>query len=141
MEKFKDGARHVGEFLLIGIFILAAIGEVTTTEPVVQGALGVLFNGSVITWIYATWFVIMALALLASKILALQRLHKFTLMCMYLTTIYTVSLSLAIFGFDGSAVIDDAIIGATAAACWLRWKFKTEYVDWNEFASGETELG
>jgi hypothetical protein len=136
MEKFKDGLRHFGEFGLIFIWIVAAIGEVSAAEPATSGVLGYLFSDPHIAWIYAVWFVLMALALLASKIWHWQRIHKYALMAMYLTTIYTVSLALALFG-TGGAVIDDAIIGAVAAACWLRWKFKTEYVDWEEFASEE----
>lgn len=133
MEKFKDGLRHVGEYLLILVYLLAAVGEVTSAEPVTQGVLGWLFSDPMIAWIYASWFVIMSLTLLASKIFKWTKVHKFTLAAMYLTTVYTISLSVALFGLEGAAIVDDGIIGATAAACWLRWKFKTEYVHPEDF--------
>jgi hypothetical protein len=133
MEKVKNVAQHGAEYLLILLFLAAAYGEVTTNETVQQGFLGFLFSAEIISVIYAIWFVLMALALLYSKIAKKDKLHKHALAAMYLTTVYTISLSLALFGFGGAAIIDDSVIGLTAAICWLRWKLKTEYVDIDKY--------
>lgn len=140
MEKFKNAVAQVGEFALILVYIAAAIGEVTSSEPITQGVLGWLFSNHQITWVYAVWFIVMALALLASKIFKKRKLHKYALAAMYLTTVYTISLSLALFGLEGAAIIDDGIIGAVAAACWLRWKFKTEYINPKQFSKDLHDL-
>lgn len=128
MNKAKNIAQHVVEWLLVLVFLTAAYGEVTTAEPVVQGILGMLFSGPVITVIYATLFVVMALTLAAGKVLKNTKLRKHALLAMYLTTVYTISLSLALFGLGDANIIDDGLIGLFAAACWLRLKQMTDWV-------------
>lgn len=139
MERVKNIAQHVAEYLLIAVYILAAIGEVSAAEPSATGILGWLFSDPIAAFVYATWFVVMALALLGSKIWRKHKLHKYALAGMYLTTVYTISLAVALFGWGSAAVIDDGVIGAVAAACWLRWKLKTEYVNLNDVVKDELD--
>lgn len=129
MRRTKDIAQHIVEYLLIVVFALAAYGEIAYEDAVTEGVLGFLFSDPLITTIYAVWFALLALGLLFAKIRRKKKLHKHVLAAMYLTTVYTISLSWAAFGFGISDVIDDGVIGFAAAVCWLRWKILTEYID------------
>lgn len=137
MARIKDILQHTAEFFLILIYMLAAFGEVTSTEPTTTGVLGWLFSDPTASWIYAIWFVTMSLTLLLSKIFRKHKVHKHALAAMYLTTVYTISLAVALFGFGNAAIVDDGIIGAVAAICWLRWKLNTEYISIEELDAYE----
>jgi hypothetical protein len=53
---------------------------------------------------------------------------------------YTASLSTALVGFSWASIADDIIFGATAAVCYLRWKFVTEYIDPDQFKDFIAEI-
>lgn len=125
-SRWLNAITRVGEWLLVVLFVGASVSELTYAEPAVEGVLSFLFAGPVVSIIYAVWFALMAIALAYSKIRKRKRLHKHALMAMYLTTIYTIALSCAVGA--GFGIIDDVIIGLIAAACWMRWKFRTEYI-------------
>lgn len=138
-SKWLNAVAHVGEWMLIVLFFVAALIEVTTPNPVTSGVLGFLLSEPIILVIYATWFALMAFGLAYSKIRKKKKLHKHSLMAMYLTTIYTAVLSVAA-GVGLVAIIDDIIIGLIAAACWMRWKFRTEYIGPKQFEDDVREL-
>lgn len=137
-SKLYNALAHVGEWLLVVAFLIASVSELTYAEPVVEGFIGILFSGPVTTVIYAVWFTLMAIGLAWSKIRKRKKLHKHSLMAMYLTTFYTISLSLAIG--PPINVVDDIVIGVIAAACWMRWKFRTEYISPHQFDDDIWEL-
>jgi len=131
MTKFFDLVQNVFEYGLTLVFTMAAIGELTYSEPVADGFFGFLFSSPVVSVIYAVWFALMALTLLYAKWRRKKKIHKFALMSMYLTTLYTLGLTVFALGFVN--IVDDIVIGLIAAFCWMRWKFKTEYINPAEF--------
>lgn len=128
MRKFLDAFQSVAEYLIAAVFIygsLSLIGRPAINAP---GVIWKIFGGEGALYVYMIWFMFLGLALLFSKVRKRKKLHKNILLCIYLTTIYTAILALALYG-DPLVIVDDAIVGITAAIFWLRWKFKTEYVD------------
>lgn len=138
-NRLSNAVCHVGEWLLVVLFFVAALIEVTTPNPITNGVLGFLLSEPIILVIYATWFALMAFGLAYSKIRKKKRLHKYSLMAMYLTTIYTFVLALA-GGAGMESLLDDVIIGIIAAACWMRWKLRTEYINPRKFYDVVWEL-
>lgn len=69
-----------------------------------------------------------AAALMIAKFFRNKRARKNVLMVVYLTGFFTSLMSILIGGFSPK-IIDNLLVAIGAAACWLYWKFKTEYVD------------
>src|SRR5690349_16579468 len=135
MRKFREGLRHTGEWFLVVVFLASSLD--TAASPVLEGGpIAQIFGGEVALWIYTIAFAAVALCLAASKIWRKKRLHKHSLLAMYLLTLWTTILTMSLVGYNSEfwlSAIDDIIIGAIAAACWLAWKFKTEYVSRRQF--------
>lgn len=131
-HKILDKAASIWEYLIALAFILSAIALIG--EPALKGGLMAAVFGSVFAYgVYFAWFMFLGLGLVYVKIRKHKTLHKNMLLLIYLTTIYTAVLS---FYFGGiTEIIDDIIIGTSCAALWLRWKFKTEYIDPRQFHS------
>jgi hypothetical protein len=68
-----------------------------------------------------------ALVLAYSKLFRKKELRKKALMAIYLTALFTGILTF-ILGAPFSGFIDNAILILITGACWLWWKFKTEYI-------------
>lgn len=134
MRKILDILQHALEYGLIVVWALAGLSEVIYPETLPEGALAFLAS-STVGYVYAVLFIGMAMMLLYSKWFRKPKTHKHALMAMYLTTIYTIVLAVAIFGIGAAYIGDDVVIGAVAAFCWLRWKFKTEYLTRDQFYS------
>lgn len=133
MNKFLNRGQELVEWLLGTIFLLGGISTATAPPLTATGALTAIFGGPVALAIYAVWFGLLGIGLLYCKIYRKKkRLHKNILMAMYLTTIYTFTLSLAIYGLEWS-LIDDVVVGVLAAICWMRWTIRTEYLTADAF--------
>lgn len=73
-----------------------------------------------------------AIALMVAKFYRRKTLRKNVLLVIYLTGIFVSVLSLSINGL-GVKTIANIVFTASAAICWLYWKFKTEYVNPKQF--------
>lgn len=60
-----------------------------------------------------------------------NELRKKVLLVTYLTGFFTSILTISILGVH-PGLIDNLVISAAAAACWLYWKFRTDYVTYEE---------
>lgn len=139
MRKFKDYLAHFLEWALVALFALGSIQTIGAPPLTGEGFLVVWLGGEAALIVYGVWFGAIAVWLALSKIFRWKQAHKNALAAIYLTTIYTFSLAWAIFGLDWS-LIDDVVVGVVAAALWLRWKLKTEYIDPNQFEDELAEL-
>lgn len=129
-KKWIDKTQSVVEYLVALPFLLGA-AQLPFTDPLGTQGFLVFFGGRIALLLYALWFAFIALGLIYAKVRKKPRAHKNFLLAIYLTTIYTSILTWYVAGF--LAIIDDMVIGVLAAVCWLRWKFKTEYVDVAEY--------
>jgi hypothetical protein len=140
VRRVLDGFQAVVEYLLSFAFIISAIGLIGAPPLANHGVLSLIFGGHVALYVYMVWFFFIGFGLIYAKLARKKKLHKYMLMVIYLTTIYTSILSLTVLGFAWTEIIDDVIIGVLAAWFWLRWKFKTEYIDPKDFSSAKRHL-
>ena len=127
INRILDVIQNVVEYLITLPFLLSAV-QLPFAEPLgAKGFVVLVFGGHVALYIYAVWFTFISLGLIYTKIKKKRRWHRNFLMMIYLTTIYTSILTFYIGGW--SDIIDDLVIGAIAAVCWMRWKFRFEYTD------------
>lgn len=76
---------------------------------------------------YSLLYVGESLSLAYSKIKKRYLWRKNTLLVTYLTGFFTFLLTLGIKGWS-AALLDNLAISVAAAACWLYWTFRTEYL-------------
>jgi hypothetical protein len=141
MNRILDKVQNVVEYLLSIAFIIAALELIGADSLATHGVLSLIFGGHVALYIYMVWFFFIGVTLAYAKIKKKKKLHKHMLMAIYLTTIYTSILSMYVFGFGWTEIIDDVILGALAAVCWMRWKFKTEYINPHQLHSEVKDFG
>jgi len=112
--------------LLFAAFQVATLPS-TGLGPVAQ-TLGVATMKALYAGIYSFQAILLAYAKLFKK----KKMRKGVLMSIYLFMGFTTILSIGISGWTWK-FLDNALISITAAACWLHWKFRTEYIDPAEF--------
>lgn len=132
MTKWRDRAFSLVEYLIIFAFGISSISLINSAPIDGDGFVVSIFGGRVALFVYMIWFAFLALTLLWAKLTKHRTWHRNVLMAIYLTCIYTAILTIHVFGF-GEA-IDDIVIGLLAGGCWLRWKFKTEYVSYDNLS-------
>lgn len=133
MTTRKDKVYSFFEYLLVIIFILGAVSLIGAPPLAAEGIVKLMLGGKIAIYFYITWFAILSILLFTAKVFNRKVMHKNTLMLMYLTTIYTAIIATYISGFSLIGIVDDIIIGLVAGVCWLRWKFRTEYIDPTDF--------
>lgn len=136
LNKFQS----VVESLIALLYIYGGISLIGMPPLQGEGLLVLVFGGQVALYFYMVWFTLLGVGLIYSKVRRKKKLHKHVLMAMYLTTIYTASLTIALFGFHLVGIIDDIVIGTLTAWFWLRWKLLTEYINPKDFDRIRHEL-
>lgn len=133
MQKFLNVSQSIIEYLVSLLFIYGGLSLIGMPPLEGEGVLVLIFGGQVALYIYMGLFTLLGAGLIYAKVRKKKRLHKNMLLGMYLTTIYTATLTIALFGFDLLSILDDIIVGVLTAIFWIRWKFRTEYIDPNAF--------
>lgn len=133
MQKILNVTQSIFEYLISLLFIYGGLSLIGQPALEGEGVIVLVFGGQIALYIYMVWFILLGVGLIFAKIAKKKKLHKNMLLSMYLTTIYTATLATAIFGFSLLNILDDIVIGVLTAIFWIRWKFRTEYIDPNVF--------
>ena len=124
-------------FVVAGLVVAAA--SLWFSPPSGLGPVGSWLGVSGAQYFYTVLYGGEALALAAAKLLRKKNARKHVLMVVYLTGFFTSILNLTITGFS-TKLIDNLVISAGAAVCWLYWKFRTEYIPVNALQEDTLEL-
>lgn len=130
--KIFDRTQDVVEWMVIVALILGGVSLIFA-DPITSGsALFNLLGSKGAGIVYAVMFFVGAVGLAYGKLARRRRVHGWALMYIYLMFIFTIILETAILGWSIYSI--DNIVGVLlAGACWLRWKFKTEYITLTRF--------
>lgn len=140
MRKAREIFYNVLEYVLAFMFIRGGANILFFgVEPIVLPGILAYLVGEFAILGYGIMFLLTGLALLYAKWFKKKGLHKFVLLFMYLTCIYVLVLAIMINGLGWNLLITVAV-GVTAAALWIRWKFKTEYISSAQFEKEIEEL-
>lgn len=119
--------------LLYGVvFIL--VHDLNTASPIVQ-ALGV--TGTRV--VFVTMYAVQSSLLGYSKLFHKNKLRRHTLLFIYLTGFFLSILGFTLNGFS-IRLVSNLLLSTLAAVCWLYWKFKTDYITYEELNDHE-EVG
>lgn len=132
-EKFIENSLGALKWVLavfvMYIGVMIAIGPLTPIE----GILGVLYSSRLFVVTYGAWTFLAGAALLYGK---WQKSKKWTgvgLFNIYLNALFACIIN----GFAHSWSLDSwpiaAVFALITGLLWLRWKFKTEYINPNHF--------
>lgn len=138
-ERILDIVQHVLEVLIIVLLIIGGV-SLFFADPVNSGGpVARLIGSQAAAYFYGIVFIAEGLGLTLSKTLRRKKFHKNMLLIIYLTLLFTILLEIALVGF-GIEVIDNIVASVAAGWCWIRWKFKTEYIDPTEFYEATSHL-
>lgn len=133
MKRAREIVYSLVEYVLAALFIRGGINVLFfDVEPATLPGYLTYLVGEAAIFIYGAMFLVTGLLLLYAKWFRKKRCHKFALLVMYLTCIYVFVLSVMINGLS-TGIILTVVVGIASAALWVRWKFKTEYIDINAF--------
>lgn len=139
MARYYDRIHSWSEWLVALVMIFGGISlffsdPVSTGGPITR-VLGSLAAGI----IYGVIFSFSGLVLMFSKYLKKKKTHKYALMAIYLISIYTFALEVALIGWSWF-LLDSVAIFLMTGIAWVRWKHKTEYLDPDEFQKFVREI-
>ena len=103
-----------------------------THVPGPNGPVAQIVSPIFASFFYGTLYAVQSFLLAYSKTFKKKNMRKKVLMFIYITGFFTTLLSVLLIGFQ-PRIIDNIIITVAAAGCWLYWKFKTEYLNQEEF--------
>lgn len=129
MGKISDRTFDVIEYFLAFVWALAAVSAILTDPFAGQGPIAAVVGNQAALYFWATLFASIAVTLVFAKIKKKKRLHKYVLLASYLLATFTFILELLLFGGLTIEAVDSIVFMVVSGALWLRWKFKTEYID------------
>ena len=129
MNRIWNGIAHFFEWLTIYAFLQNFVMifwhpqefEITTPLAAIVGSEWSLGAVAII-------FLVLGVCLAASKIFKRKKLHKNALFWTYIVLVYVTILEAVLSGFN-LALADNAFLMVGIAYAWLRWKFRTEYIN------------
>lgn len=128
------------EYLLAALWIRGGINILFfDVEPVALPGIFTYLVGAEAIIVYGALFVLTGLAMVYAKLAKKKTLHKYVLMTMYLTCLYVLIIAIAVNGLHWGLWLT-ILAGIVSAALWVRWKFKTEYINPDEFDKTLEEL-
>jgi len=128
MEKYALRAFGVVEYFIAGLFIYGGINTFFATPVNSPSLFYHLLAGQAAIYVYAVLFFGLGLALLLSKICNNKQGHRLSLFWMSITCVYVLVLSISLHGIT-LGLIPSVLIAIITSILWIRWKFKTEYID------------
>lgn len=141
MRKFRE--RAIGAFkYILAIFMMYA-GVTTALSPTqsVPGSFGFVYSSRISLVIFGIIFFISGSILLYGKIRRSRRWTGKGLLLIYLCFLFATLVNGISLGGNPSVWVYNFFGTIITASLWLRWKFKTEYVDRKHFVDDliETE--
>lgn len=112
--------------IVFGLFFAAV--QVVMTAGSGVGPVGQALGATGVKVFYGTIYTVQGILLGYAKVFKKNNLRKIVLMSVYLFMGFTTILTVGLSGWT-IKFLDNAIISVAAAACWLNWKFRTEYFD------------
>lgn len=134
MGKILETAISIFKYLLALFMMLA--GVLTAIGPLtpMDGALGLIYSTRISLVTFGIIFFLSGAALLYGKIKRCRKWTGWGLMAIYCCFTFATLLNFIAFGVAPSEWLGNAIGMVVVGALWLRWRFKTEYINPNHFA-------
>lgn len=135
----KDKIYSIVEYLLAGLWLYGGINSFFANPLDGPAPIYDLLASQEAIYVYAVLFFLNGLLLLYAKIFKRKKTHLVALTGMYLTCIYVLILSYLLGVLSGGSLLT-VTAGVAAAVCWMRWKFKTEYLSPEQFRDDAVDL-
>lgn len=117
---------------IIVVALLFGVVTLFFVDPSGNGPVAQLVGITAAKWFYILVYGTEASVLGYAKVKKKKNLRKHALVAIYLTAIFTGILTLMLGGISPN-IIDNAVLFVLSGGCWLWWKFKTEYINPDEF--------
>ncbi len=113
---------------IIVFALLFGVGYLWVFPPTGAGPVAQLIGIQGSQIFYTVLYSAEALLLGFAKVFKKKKLRKAALLTIYLTAMFTTILTFILAGV-GFSIIDNVLLAVLSFACFLYWKFKTEYLD------------
>jgi phosphatidylserine synthase len=127
------------EWVLIILFIRGGVVTLLFADPLVVPGILQYLTGAAAVYVYGALILLTGLLLLYAKLRHRKKLHKHTLMAMFLICIYIFILAVSLVGWTNMMFLT---IGVALASgyLWMRWTIRTEYINPKQFAEDVHKL-
>lgn len=144
MKNFKRRAGlvliQVLEWLIAIYMLLGGVSTAFSPTRPFDGALGAVFASRTSLVIIGVIIFLSGLLLLTGKIFSKKKLHGYGLLAIYLVNVFILFLEIIVFQMEVIRWVESVLLAALCAILWLRWKFKTEYIDMKEIRKLRQEV-
>jgi len=127
------------EYALAALWIYGGINSFFANPLSGPSPIYELLAGQEAIYFYALLFFVNGALLVYAKVFKKKKLHLVSLAGMYLTCIYVLILSYLLGVLSLGSLLTVAA-GVAAAVCWMRWKFRTEYLNPEQFRESLNDL-
>lgn len=140
MGKYSEGAISVFKYILGGFMVIAGLQTMFAPITIVGDALGAFFLNRLLLVLFGLIFASCGVTLLYGKIRRSRRWTGRGLMGIYLCFVFGTIINIATNGFLPATWVGNFVLSLITGALWLRWKFKTEYINPLHFVDEVVEL-
>lgn len=132
-ELFVENTISAFKYLLgVGMVASAFTTAFGPLEPV-AGSLGWIYSSRFALIMFGLFFLVAGVMLLYGKVTKSKKFTGWGLMLTYLSFLFATLLNALAFGITASNVWSNAIFVVVVGILWLRWRFKTAYINPNHF--------
>lgn len=139
----KESVRYdrmfaTASWVIVGALLYAALA-IWFTPVTGGGPVSSLVGVTATKFVYCIVYGGLASLLAYAKLFKKKKMRKHVLVAVYFVGTFTFLMGWLLAGI-ALPLLDNLIMGFAAGACWLYWKFKTEYIDPNQFFNEISEL-
>ena len=128
--KYGEDAISVVKFILAGLTIMGGInGMLAPLAHAAPMPLHFIYGTRVGLVCFGLVVVACGLTLIYGKVRRSRQWTGRGLMAVYCSFLFATLIQIAAFGFSPEYWLINAVCAVIAGALWLRWKFKTEYIN------------
>jgi hypothetical protein len=137
---YSEHIISVVKYLLAALVIFAGVSTAWMPLTPVSGPLGFIYSTRVGLLLFGAVVFASGALLMVSKIKHSRRGVGRGLMACYCCFLFATIIQIAAFGLSPANWAGNAIFALLTGALWLRWKFKTEYIDPGHFRHDVIEM-
>lgn len=128
------------KYVIAALTIFGGITAILTPLTPLSGPLGFLYGTRVGLVLFGLLTIACGLALLYGKVRKSRKWTGIGLMACYCCFLFATLIQISAFGFHPAYWAVNGTLAILSGALWLRWKFKTAYINPNHFRKDIAKL-
>lgn len=140
LSRYTESGLSLVKYLVAVLTIGAGLATAVADVETIEGPLGLLYGTRTGLVLFGLVAVVCGFMLLYGKVKRSRQWTGMGLMACYCCFLFATLVQITAFGISPETWVGNAFFALITGALWLRWKFKTSYINPGHFRSDITEL-